>query len=380
MLANNDVPSGAARIPLHVALPSDWEGWDAVPPEPEEGAASVAPPPRLKRQRSTPRRTRGALVREGSTASESDLSDSPRRARSADVLEAEEQRQSAALAAGAFAAAAADVPATNQPASPAAGPAASPFAAYAVQARACSLPMPCGPHSSYSTRVLVVSESAWQAAAQQAAAEAAATRLHGMALSSASSGSDQPAGAASRSFSLPAMQSGSRQQAYRQLQQQGLASSPVAGSSLPAYGMARTLPGPSAADSQWLAASQASLSQLAAGCSSEALPFAKAASLRSLTAADGSAALSRHAALLQQHSTSPQQAAPVHRADGLQQAAILARRQAELEGWVALRQPLAQTVQPSAASDGRFSQPPSPHAYSPTPSVAHEASRFGAVG
>jgi hypothetical protein len=27
VLANNDVPTGAARIPLEVCLPADWEGW-----------------------------------------------------------------------------------------------------------------------------------------------------------------------------------------------------------------------------------------------------------------------------------------------------------------------------------------------------------------
>lgn len=26
-LANNDAPTGAARIPLEATLPADWEGW-----------------------------------------------------------------------------------------------------------------------------------------------------------------------------------------------------------------------------------------------------------------------------------------------------------------------------------------------------------------
>ncbi|KAL4418676.1 hypothetical protein ABPG77_010623 [Micractinium sp. CCAP 211/92] len=39
VLANNDVPTGAARIPLEAQLPSDWEGWAAA----EEGGSVAAP-------------------------------------------------------------------------------------------------------------------------------------------------------------------------------------------------------------------------------------------------------------------------------------------------------------------------------------------------
>ncbi|PSC68915.1 UDP pyrophosphate synthase [Micractinium conductrix] len=41
VLANNDVPTGAARIPIDVQLPADWEGWNATP-EPEAEAAPAA--------------------------------------------------------------------------------------------------------------------------------------------------------------------------------------------------------------------------------------------------------------------------------------------------------------------------------------------------
>jgi hypothetical protein len=44
VLANNDVPTGAARIPLEACLPADWEGWGA-----EEAAMALPDVPRAER-------------------------------------------------------------------------------------------------------------------------------------------------------------------------------------------------------------------------------------------------------------------------------------------------------------------------------------------
>jgi hypothetical protein len=50
VLANNDVPTGAARIPLEAQLPPDWEGWAATPAK--EVDVEAPPQQRLRRSRS----------------------------------------------------------------------------------------------------------------------------------------------------------------------------------------------------------------------------------------------------------------------------------------------------------------------------------------
>lgn len=65
VLANNDVPTGAARIPLEAQLPSDWEGW-AAEEEVSGAAAAPAAAQRPKRIRTRSRRVavRGLACRE----------------------------------------------------------------------------------------------------------------------------------------------------------------------------------------------------------------------------------------------------------------------------------------------------------------------------
>jgi hypothetical protein len=45
VLANNDVPTGAARIPLDARLPADWEGWAAEEAVGANGDAAPAVQP-----------------------------------------------------------------------------------------------------------------------------------------------------------------------------------------------------------------------------------------------------------------------------------------------------------------------------------------------
>jgi hypothetical protein len=62
VLANNDVPTGAARITLDARLPADWEGWAEAPPAPADQdlpAVPSAPPTAAAR----PKRTRGDASR-----------------------------------------------------------------------------------------------------------------------------------------------------------------------------------------------------------------------------------------------------------------------------------------------------------------------------
>ncbi|KAL4421530.1 hypothetical protein ABPG75_010821 [Micractinium tetrahymenae] len=48
VLANNDVPTGAARIPLEAQLPADWEGWAAEEEADDAAAAALQQPKRIR--------------------------------------------------------------------------------------------------------------------------------------------------------------------------------------------------------------------------------------------------------------------------------------------------------------------------------------------
>jgi hypothetical protein len=46
VLANNDVPTGAARIKLEAHLPADWEGWSPQAPRPASSRPLTTSRPR----------------------------------------------------------------------------------------------------------------------------------------------------------------------------------------------------------------------------------------------------------------------------------------------------------------------------------------------
>ena len=201
VLANNDVPTGAARIPLEAALPADWEGWGdpAIDGAELDAQLAVAAPPRPKRVRTMPRRPRPAAPkRTSSSGTTSDDEQSPRPAKAHSAAEA---RQAAAAAAAEAAAAGGG----------------SFHSLHSLGRSGSLLPARSLPEQGSAPRVLVMSQSAWEAQKQQMAAMEGVRTIH---LDRKRSSS----GKATRSFSIPSMSAeGARPQSHWQLQQQRMA-------------------------------------------------------------------------------------------------------------------------------------------------------------
>ena len=208
MLANNDVPTGAARIPLEATLPADWEGWANMPATPVEQdvallPAPVCPPVRTaKRVRATPRkpRTQAAKPEGGSGGA-------------AEVEGSSSAKRRPKAAAGA--------PAGNA-AAPAEGGSLAAYSSLGTATESLTEQQGSTP------RVVVLSQSAWKAQQQQSGP------LNGMPTIHLAPTSRAGSGRGTRSISLPSpAATAQRPQSHWQVQQQRMAAQAGSGGGTP---------------------------------------------------------------------------------------------------------------------------------------------------
>ena len=352
MLANNDVPTGAARIPLEAVLPADWEGWANTPATPAEQdvpllPAPVCPPPRAKRGRGTPKpkRPRSAAPKPGSNA---------------EPL-AEEQQRSAKRRSKEGAGAAAGVAAALASAGGSGG--GGSLAAYSSLGAATeSLTEQQGS----TPRVVVLSQSAWKAQQQQLGPLKGLPTIH---LAPSSGGSKR---GPNRSVSLPAAAPAAapRPQSHWQLQQQRMAAQAGSGAGTPtgsgaagagqqpAMFTARSLASPAPSASQQ--PSPTSASPHGASLGNDVSPFALAAAQASQAMAEGGSSAWPHPAPHHQQQQQQQQRA----------AAAAGGRANELGASPRLDSLVGASVAPSRSPRGQEWVAYSPHAPTSLPMQA----------
>lgn len=344
VLANNDVPTGAARIPLEATLPADWEGWTNMPAAPAEElpllpAPAPVAPPRAKRARATPRRPRSAAAapKPGGGSGDSSVAEQPKPGSSAKPGSSGKRRPKAAAGA----------PAGKAAASVAAGGGDGSLAGCGSMGTA----EPLREQQGSTPRVVVLSESAWKVQQQQLGALQGLPTIH-LALASGSTGRGAP-----RSFSVPPAAAAQRPQSHWQVQQQRMAAQAGSGdgttstsgegrsgSQQPGMFAARSLAtsGPSASQQP----TPASTSPRTASLANDLSPFALAAAQASAAMAEGASSAWPHLPQQQQQmgagrtprSTSGHQASLG--LDPLAGASVAPSRSPRGQEWVAYSHPM----------------------------------------